>query len=72
MDPLVGAERVFSASRSGGHHSLEHAVENNRSRTQLETTRFRALYGIELRDYRNYDLIVDTSLRRAGDGGCND
>jgi cytidylate kinase len=62
VDPLVGAERVFGASRSEEHHhSLEHAVENNRSRTQLETTRFRALYGIELRDYRNYDLIVDTS-----------
>ena len=23
--------------------------------------RYRALYGIELRDYRNYDLVVDTS-----------
>ncbi len=62
VDPQVGAERVFSASRSEEqHHSLDHAVANNRSRTQLESTRFRALYGIELRDYRNYDLVVDTS-----------
>lgn len=62
VDAQVGAERVFTASRSEEqHHSLAHAVENNRSRTQLESSRFRALYGIELRDYRNYDLIVDTS-----------
>ena len=62
VDALVGAERVFSASRSEEqHHSLAHAVENNRSRTQLEASRFRTLYGIELRNYRNYDLIVDTS-----------
>lgn len=62
VDPLVGAERVFAASRSEEEHrSLDEAVANNRTRTQLETTRFRALYGIELRDYRNYDLIVDTS-----------
>ena len=62
VDPQVGAERVFAASRSEEqHHSLDDAVANNRSRTQLESTRFRALYGIELRDYRNYDLVVDTS-----------
>ena len=53
--------RVFRVPQREGIIRWTHAVENNRSRTQLETTRFRALYGIELRDYRNYDLIVDTS-----------
>lgn len=63
VDPLVGAERVFGASRSEEQHqSLADAVENNRYRTRLESTRFHTLYGIELRDYRNYDLIVDTSF----------
>ncbi len=62
VDPAVGAERVFDASRSDEQHSsLPHALENNLTRTQLETVRFKALYGIELRDYRNYDLVVDTS-----------
>ena len=63
VDPVVGAERVFEASRSDEKHSsLADALENNRSRTQLETTRFLALYGIALRDYSNYDLVVDTSF----------
>ena len=63
VDPEVGAGRVFDASRSDEKHSsLAEALENNRSRTQLETTRFLALYGIALRDYGNYDLVVDTSF----------
>ena len=63
VDPEVGAGRVFDASRSDEKHSsLADALENNRSRTQLETTRFLALYGVALRDYSNYDLVVDTSF----------
>ncbi len=63
VDPKVGAGRVFDASRSDEKHSsLADALENNRSRTQLEATRFLALYGIALRDYGNYDLVVDTSF----------
>ena len=62
VDPMVGAERVFEASRSDeSHGSLAEALENNLARTRLEAVRYRTLYGIELRDYRNYDLVVDTS-----------
>jgi CMP/dCMP kinase len=68
VDPLVGAARVFEASRSDEFHgSLAEALENNRSRTQLEAVRYRTLYGIELRDYRNYDLVVDTSFASPDD-----
>jgi CMP/dCMP kinase len=63
VDPQVGAARVFEASRSDEFHgSLAEALENNLSRTRLEAVRYRTLYGIELRDYRNYDLVVDTSF----------
>lgn len=63
VDPSVGALRVFEASRSDErHNSLAEALENNQSRTRLEAARYRTLYGIELRDYRNYDLLVDTSF----------
>ncbi len=62
VDPMVGAERVFEASRSDEFHgSLAEALENNLARTRLEAVRYQTLYGIELRDYRNYDLVVDTS-----------
>jgi cytidylate kinase len=63
VDPAVGAERVFEASRSDEFHgSLAEALENNLARARLEAVRYRTLYGIELRDYRNYDLVVDTSF----------
>ncbi len=63
VDPMVGAERVFEASRSDEFHgSLAEALENNLARTRLEAVRYQSLYGIELRDYRNYDLVVDTSF----------
>jgi CMP/dCMP kinase len=63
VDPQVGAARVFEASRSDEFHgSLAEALENNRSRTLLEASRYHTLYGIVLRDYRNYDLVVDTSF----------
>ena len=62
VDPLVGAARVFDASRSDeNHNSLAHALDNNQLRTQLEASRFKTLYGIHMRDYGNYDLVVDTS-----------
>jgi cytidylate kinase len=62
VDALVGASRVFDASRADEHHSsLQNALENNLTRAKLEVARFRTLYGIEMRDYRNYDLVVDTS-----------
>ena len=63
VDSQVGAERVFEASRSDEFHgSLAEALENNLARTRLETVRYRTLYGVEMREYRNYDLVVDTSF----------
>jgi CMP/dCMP kinase len=68
VDPGVGAARVFEASRSDEFHgSLAEALENNRTRTRLEAVRYHTLYGIELRDYRNYDLVVDTSFASPAD-----
>lgn len=63
VDPEVGARRVFEASREEEkNQSLQHTIDNNRARRQLEATRFQALYGIVLRQYSNYDLVVDTSF----------
>ena len=63
VDAEVGAVRVFDASRSDERHSsLADALENNRTRSQLEATRWLSMYGIAMRDYSNYDLVVDTSF----------
>jgi cytidylate kinase len=62
VDPMVGAERVFNASRSDEHNlSLQVTLENNAQRQAFEDERFRKLYGIKFRDLSNYDWVVDTS-----------
>jgi CMP/dCMP kinase len=63
VSPRVGGERVFNAARPEERHgSVEIAVENNLTRQKLEQERWGNLYGVELRNYANYDLVVDTSI----------
>ncbi len=62
VDPVVGAERVFNASRSDENNpSLEVTLENNLKRQAIEDQRFHKLYNVNFRKYSNYDLIIDTS-----------
>ena len=62
VDPVVGAERVFQASRNDENNpSLEVTLENNLKRQAIEDQRFQKLYAVNFRKYGNYDLIIDTS-----------
>ena len=62
VDPVVGAERVFHASRNDENNpSLEVTFENNLKRQAIEDQRFHKLYNVNFRKYGNYDLIIDTS-----------
>lgn len=62
VDPVVGAERVFNASRDDeNNESLEITLKNNLKRQTIEAQRFNQLYNINFRKYGNYDLIIDTS-----------
>jgi cytidylate kinase len=62
VDPVVGAERVFHASRNDENNpSLEATLENNLNRQAIEDQRFHKLYNVDFRKYGNYDLIIDTS-----------
>ena len=62
VDPVVGAERVFNASRNDENNpSLEATLENNLKRQAIEDQRFHKLYNVNFRKYGNYDLIIDTS-----------
>ena len=63
VDPVVGAERVFNASRNDENNpSLEATLENNLKRQAIEDQRFHKLYNVNFRKYGNYDLIIDTSF----------
>ena len=62
VDPVVGAERVFKASRHDEKNiSLDITIKNNLKRQTIEDQRFNQLYNIHFRKYGNYDLIIDTS-----------
>ncbi|UOA07079.1 cytidylate kinase family protein [Methylobacter sp. S3L5C] len=62
VDAVVGAERVFNASRNDENNpSLEITLENNLKRQTIEDQRFNQLYNINFRKYANYNLIIDTS-----------
>jgi cytidylate kinase len=62
VDAVVGAERVFNASRHDENNaSLEITLKNNLKRQSIEDQRFNQLYNIHFRKYSNYDLIIDTS-----------
>jgi CMP/dCMP kinase len=62
VDPSVAAERVFKAQRSDEiHPTLETACANNAERQRLERERFISLYSIDPENWRNYDLIVDST-----------
>jgi CMP/dCMP kinase len=62
VEPSIAGARVFNAARAEEKHaSIEAAIENNLSRQKLEQERFGNLYGVELRNHKNYDLVVDTS-----------
>lgn len=63
VDPVVGAERVFRASRNDeNNHSLKETLDNNLKRQAIEDQRFQKLYNVNFRKYGNYDLIIDTSF----------
>lgn len=63
VDPVVGAERVFYASRNDENNpSLDVTLENNLKRQAIEDQRFHKLYNVNFRKYGNYDLIIDTSF----------
>jgi len=62
VDPEIGAERVFKASRSDENNpSLAATLENNCKRQEFEDNRFYDLYSVNFRNHSNYDLVIDTS-----------
>ena len=42
------------------YKTLEEAIASIKARHDSETLRYKTLYGVDLDDYNNYDLVVDT------------
>ncbi len=65
LDPHIAAERIFKhiqeegrASQTG--ESVEAIYESTLARRTSELKRYKNLYGVDLSDLSQYDLVVDT------------
>jgi len=63
VDPAVAAERVVNSPRGmvESYANKEEAFQKLRERTLLETDRFQQLYQVNNLEYRNYNLILDST-----------
>lgn len=65
VDPRAAVGRVYGAGRADERYaSVEEAAAEVLARQAVEAARYHDTYGVHVDDWRNYDLIVDTS--RAG------
>lgn len=62
--PDIAADRVFfnRIAEEERYASKEEAMRNLIERRRLENERYNMLYGVSMSDYKNYDLVLDTSL----------
>jgi len=62
VDTAIAGDRVFRAQRSDETYSTpEAAYSANNQRQTIENERFKQYYGIDCEDWRNYDLVLDSS-----------
>jgi CMP/dCMP kinase len=62
VDPYVAAKRIFEAGRAEERYaSFEEALAANVQRQNYEKERFNTLYQVTCDNWRNYDLVLDTT-----------
>ena len=62
VDPFVAAKRVWEASRAEERYaSVDEALRANKQRQDYEKERFNTLYDVTCDDWRNYDIVLDTT-----------
>jgi CMP/dCMP kinase len=63
INDVVGAERIMNAQRGSieEYKDIEDALQKVKERKSSEKNRFALKYGVNLLDFLNYDLIIDTS-----------
>ncbi len=68
VEPATAAQRVFLAGRPDEKYTaVETTLADNEERQRLERERYRQLYGLDCEDWRNYNLIVDTTHATPGE-----
>jgi len=64
VDPVVAANRIFSADRGAveRYGTVQEAITKLRERRRSEAERFAVYYGIKVESLRNFDLVIDSSF----------
>ena len=64
VDPCVAAERVMKDPRPGEPAgNVDELCAELVERSKVEQARFQYLYGVDYYDYKNFDLVIDSSRR---------
>jgi cytidylate kinase len=63
IDPMIAAKRVLASPRGEEetYTDEEDVLCKLKLRSNLEKTRFKEIYGVDYLDYRNFNLILDTT-----------
>jgi cytidylate kinase len=63
VDEDVAIKRIFFDQKriNESHLDLEQTRISNRKRRESEVARFKSLYNVDMNDFANYDLVIDTS-----------
>ena len=63
VDPDVAVSRIFkdTAAMREKFSSLEQAIDEVSRRKKSEIQRYNALYGVDISDPKNFDLVINTS-----------
>ncbi len=62
-DVETSALRIMGANRQGEHSAtLEATIADTKARRESEKKRYKAQYGVDIKDLTNYTLIVDTTV----------
>ena len=68
VSPGTGAKRIFSDERQDeGAESLGRLEKALEDRIRSDDMRYRKLYGLDFRDRKHYDLVIDTTGLTPGD-----
>lgn len=64
INSVVGAERIMGAGRGEieEYNDIEDALQKVNERKESEKNRFSIKYGVNLLEFQNYDLVIDTSF----------
>lgn len=65
IDPDVAAKRIFTdnADMRERFSDLETAMQEVNNRKQSEVERYKTLYGVDIGDDNNFDLVINTSRK---------